>query len=204
MIPAAKTENELTFLPTMKNKMRKLIAAMNMTLDGFCDHTAMSADDEIHEHYNDLLRSAGTLIYGRITYQLMESYWPTAVKNPTGNKPMDDFAVLIDELPKIVYSRTLKNVDWKNSILKKEIVKEEIVALKQQEGKPIVVGSPSLIIALAKLGVVDEYQLSIHPIVLGNGLQLFKNIRDRIDLKLIKTKTFGCGAVTLYYDTVKK
>lgn len=184
--------------------MRKLIAAMNMTLDGFCDHTAMIADDEIHEHYNDLLRNSGTLIYGRITYQLMESYWPTVVKNPTGNKPMDDFAVLIDDIPKIVYSRTLKNVVWKNSTLKKEIVKEEITALKRQAGKPIAVGSPSLIIALAQLDLIDEYQLSVQPTVLGSGLPLFKNIRDRIDLKLLKTKTFGCGAVTLYYESTKK
>ena len=183
--------------------MRKLIAAMNMTLDGFCNHEAMVADDEIHEHYNDLLRNAGTLIYGRITYQLMESYWPTVVKNPTGNKPTDDFAVLIDDIPKIVYSRTLKNVAWKNSILKKEIIKDEILELKQQAGKPIVVGSPSLIVALANLGVVDEYQLSIQPTVLGSGLPLFKNIRDRIDLKLLKTKTFGCGAVTHYYEATK-
>src|SRR6187431_590121 len=106
--------------------MRKVIAAMNMTLDGFCDHTAMIADDEIHQHYNDLLRSADTLIYGRITYQLMESYWPTVVKDPTGNKPIDEFAVLIDNIPKIVYSRTLKKVSWKNTILKKEVIKEEI------------------------------------------------------------------------------
>jgi len=88
--------------------MRKLIAAINMTLDGFCDHTAMMADDELHEHYNDLLRNAGALVYGRITYQLMESYWPTVVKNPTGNKPTDDFAVLIDNIPKVVFSHTLK------------------------------------------------------------------------------------------------
>ena len=186
--------------------MRKLIAAMNMTLDGFCDHTAMSADEEIHEHYNDLLRNAGTLIYGRITYQLMESYWPTVVKNPTGNKPMDDFAVLIDDIPKIVYSRTLKNVVWKNSTLKKEIVKEEILALKQSRNggsKPIVVGSPSLIVALAQLGLIDEYQLAVHPTILGNGLTLFKNIKERIDLLLLKTKTFGCGAVMHYYETIK-
>lgn len=187
--------------------MRKLIAAMNMTLDGFCDHTAMIADEEIHEHYNDLLRNTGTLIYGRITYQLMESYWPTVVKNPTGNKPMDDFAVLIDDVPKIVYSRTLKNVVWKNSTLKKEIIKEEIVTLKQSRNggsKPIVVGSPSLIVALAQLDLIDEYQLSIQPTVLGSGLPLFRNIRDRIDLKLIKTKTFGCGAIMLYYEPAKK
>ena len=183
--------------------MRKVIAAINMTLDGFCDHTAMIADDEIHEHYNDLLRNAGTLIYGRITYQLMESYWPTAVKSPTGNKPMDDFAVLINDLPKIVYSRTLNTVVWKNSKLKKEIIKEEIIALKQETGKNIVVGSPSLIVAFAQLNLIDEYQLSVQPTVLGSGLQLFKNIRDRIDLNLLKTKTFGCGAVTLYYKPAK-
>jgi len=184
--------------------MRKLIAAMNMTLDGFCDHTAMIADEEIHEHYNDLLRNAGTLIYGRITYQLMESHWPTVVKNPTGNKPMDDFAVLIDDVPKIVYSRTLKNVVWKNSTLKKEIIREEVLELKQQAGKNIVVGSPSLIVAFTKLNLIDEYQLSIQPTIVGKGLTLFKNINDRIDLKLLKTKTFGCGAVMLYYDRTKK
>src|SRR5664279_4659689 len=98
--------------------MRKLIAAINMTLDGFCDHTAMIADEENHQHYNELLSNADTLIYGRITYQLMESYWPTVVNKPTGNKSMDEFAVLIDNISKIVYSRTLKNVSWKNTILK--------------------------------------------------------------------------------------
>ena len=180
--------------------MRKLIAAMNMTLDAFCDHTAMIADDEIHQHYNELLSNADTLIYGRITFQLMESYWPSVVKNPTGNKPTDEFAVLIDNISKIVYSRTLKNVDWKNTQLKKEVVKEDVLELKQQAGKNILVGSPSLILALTQLELVDEYQLSVQPTVLGSGLPLFKNVKDRIDLKLLKTKTFGCGAVTLYYE----
>jgi len=174
-----------------------------MTLDGFCDHTAMIADEEIHQHYNELLRNAGTLIYGRITYQLMESYWPFLVKNPSGNKPMDDFAILIDNIPKIVFSRTLKNVDWKNSQLKNEFSKEDILELKQShngDSKNILVGSPSLISTFAQLDLIDEYQLSVHPIVAGSGLPLFKNIRDRINLKLLKTKTFGCGAVTLYYE----
>jgi dihydrofolate reductase len=184
--------------------MRKLIAAMNMTLDGFCDHTAMIADDEIHQHYNEVLRNAGTLIYGRMTYQLMESYWPSVVKNPTGNKPTDEFAVLIDNISKIVYSRTLQHVDWKNTELKKEIIKEEIIELKQQAGKNIFVGSPGLIVALTQLDLIDEYQLGLQPIVLGSGLPLFKNIRNRINLKLLKTKTFGCGAVMLYYEPTKK
>ena len=180
---------------------------MNMTLDGFCDHTAMSADDEIHQHYNELLSNAGTLIYGRITYQLMESYWPSVVKNPTGNKPVDDFAVLIDNIPKIVFSHTLKSVDWKNTELKKELIKEEILELKQSSNagsKDILVGSPSLIVAFTQLDVIDEYQLGVQPTVLGSGLPLFKNVRDRVDLKLLKTKTFDCGAVFLYYEPAKK
>src|SRR6185503_55700 len=184
--------------------MRKLIAAINMTLDGFCDHTAGIADDELHQHYNEILSNADILLYGRITYQLMESYWPTVVKNPTGNKPTDEFAVLIDNISKIVFSRTLKNVDWKNTKLKKEVIKEEILELKQHAGKNILVGSPSLIVALAQLDLIDEYQLGVQPIVLGSGLPLFKNITDRIDLKLLKTKTFGCGAVMVYYEPTKK
>jgi dihydrofolate reductase len=184
--------------------MRKIIAAMNMTLDGFCDHTAMIADEEIHQHYNELLSNANTLIYGRITYQLMEGYWPTVVKNPTGNKPMDEFAVLIDNISKIVFSRTLQHVDWKNTELKKEIIKEEILELKEQTGKNIVVGSPGLIVAFTQLDLIDEYQLGLQPTVIGSGLSLFKNIRERIDLKLLKTKTFGCGALMLYYEPTKK
>jgi len=179
--------------------MAKLIAAMNMTLDGYCDHTAMIADDEIHDHYTDLLRSGGAVIYGRKTFQLME-YWKSVLENPTGNKSMDEFAAAIDNIPKIVYSRTLESVDWKNTELKREIVKEEILELKEHAAKDIFVGSPSLIVALGNLGLVDEYQLGIQPTVLGSGLQLFKNVEDRIDLKLLKTKTFGCGAVFFYYE----
>lgn len=177
---------------------------MNMTLDGFCDHTVMTADDEIHQHYTEMIRNAGALIYGRTTFQLMESYWPTVVKNPTGNKANDEFAVAIDNVSKIVYSRTLKNVSWKNTTLKKEINKEELVELKHQAGKDIFVGSPGLIVALTQLGLIDEYQLGVQPTVVGSGLTLFKNIKDRIDLKLLKTKTFGCGAVFFYYESKKK
>jgi dihydrofolate reductase len=184
--------------------MRKLIAGINMTLDGFCDHTAMIADDEIHQHYNELLSNADTLLYGRITYQLMESYWPTVVANPTGNKPTDEFAVLIDNISKIVFSRTLKSVDWKNTELKKDVIKEEVLELKRQAGKSILVGSPSLIVALTQLELIDEYQLGVQPIVLGSGLPLFKNVKDSVNLTLLKTKTFGCGAVTLYYEPAKK
>ena len=183
--------------------MRKLIAGINMTLDGFCDHTAGIADDELHQHYNELLSNADTLIYGRITYQLMESYWPTVVKNPIGNKTTDEFAVIIDNISKIVFSHMLKNVDWKNAKLVKGGIKEEVLELKQQAGKNILVGSPSLIVASMQLDLIDEYQLCVQPIILGNGLPLLKNINDRINLKLLKTKIFGSGSITLYYEPKK-
>jgi len=184
--------------------MRKLIAAINMSLNGFCNHTALIADEEIHQHYTELLNNAGTLAYGRITYQLMENYWPSVVKKPTGNKQMDDFAIAIDNISKIVFSRTLKGVNWKNTELKKEVSKEEVLELKQQAGNYILAGSPGLIVALTNLNLIDEYQISVQPIILGSGLSLFKNIMDRVDLKLINTKTFGCGAVTLYYEPTKR
>jgi dihydrofolate reductase len=183
--------------------MRKLIAAINMTVDAFCDHTAMIPDEEIHEHYADLLSSAGIVLYGRITYQLME-YWRTVVENPTGNKSIDRFAVIMNNTPKIVFSHTLRYVDWQSAKLANRNIEEEVLELKQQPGKDILVGSPGLIVSLTKLNLIDEYQLCIHPVIAGNGLPLFKNINDRVHLKLVKTKTFRGGAVILYYEPVKK
>lgn len=180
--------------------MRNIIAAINMTLDGFCDHTAMTADDEIHRHFNELLSDADTLLYGRITYQLMESYWPSVVDDPTGNEPIDEFAVLIDDISKIVFSRTLEEVDWKNTELRRDLVEEHILELKRRAGEDILVGSPSLIVALTELDLIDEFQLVVHPILLGSGPPLFENLEERIDLQLLKTKTFECGAVALYYE----
>ena len=179
--------------------MRKLIAAINMTLDGFCDHTAGIPDDEIHQHYTDLLSNADTILYGRITYQLME-YWRTLLENPSDEKSMNDFAIAIDKIPKIVFSHTLKNVEWESAKLANRDIEEEVLELKQQSGKDILVGSRSLIIQLMKLNLLDEYQLCIHPVIAGTGLPLFENIKDRTVLKLIKTKTFSGGAVTLYYE----
>lgn len=176
---------------------------MNMTIDGFCDHTAGIADDELHEHYEALIRNAGILLYGRITYQLME-YWRTVLEQPDGNKSNYDFAVAIDKAPKLVFSHTLKSTDWKTASIAKGSLEEEVLKLKQQEGKDILVGSPSLIVGLTKLGLIDEYQLCIHPVILGKGLPLFKNISDSTMLHLVKTKTFKSGAVTLYYQATKK
>jgi dihydrofolate reductase len=187
---------------TKKGNMKKAIAAINMTIDGFCDHTSGIPDEEIHQHYADLLRSADTILYGRITYQLME-YWRTVLENPTGDKAMDDFAVAIDRTPKIVFSRTLKNVDWKSAKLATQDLEKEVLELKQSRNggsKDVFVGSPSLIVALTKLNLIDEYQLCVHPVIAGSGLPLFKNISEKITLKLLKTKTFSGGAVVLYYE----
>ncbi|WP_373552864.1 dihydrofolate reductase family protein [Haliscomenobacter sp.] len=179
--------------------MKKLIAAINMTLDGVCDHTAGLPDEEIHQHYTELLNDAGAILYGRITYQLME-YWQPLVKNPSGEKSMDDFALAIDKVPKIVFSHTLKNVEWDSAKLSNQTLEEEVLALKQQAGAAILVGSRSLIVQLMKLNLIDEYQLCVHPVVAGGGLPLFENMHDRTILKLIKTKTFSGGAITLYYE----
>jgi dihydrofolate reductase len=180
-------------------KTRKLIAAMNMTLDGFCDHTAGIADEELHQHYADLISNSDTILYGRITYQLMQ-YWQTVVENPTGDKSTDEFAVAIDKISKIVFSHTLKNLGWDSAKLADQDIEEEVLELKQEAGKDILVGSPSLIVALTKLNLIDEYQLCVHPVIVGSGLTLFKNISETISLKLVKTKIFGSGAITLYYE----
>jgi len=183
--------------------MRKLIAAINMTLDGFCDHAAGLPDEEIHQHYTDLLDNADVILYGRITYQLMQ-FWQTLLKNPSGEKSMDDFAIAIDKIPKIVFSHKLKNTEWDSAKLANQPIEEIVKELKQQSGRDILVGSRSLIIQLMKLNLIDEYQLCVHPVVAGSGLPLFENINDRTIFKLIKTKIFSGGAVTLYYEPTNK
>lgn len=182
--------------------MKKVIAAINMTLDGFCDHTAISPDEEIHQHYADLLRNADTVLYGRITYQLME-FWKTLAEKPSGEKSMDDFAIVMDRTPKIVFSRTLKDVNWESARLASRAIDKEVIQLKQQSGKDIFVGSRSLIIQLIKHNLIDELQLMVHPVVAGSGLPLFENLTDRTIFKLAKTKTFSSGAVTLYYEPTR-
>ncbi|MEX0773586.1 MAG: dihydrofolate reductase family protein [Balneolales bacterium] len=186
-----------------KQNMRKIIAALNMSLDGFCDHTAGIPDEEIHQHYTELLGQGDAILYGRTTYQLME-FWRTLLENPSEEKSMNDFATAIDKIPKIVFSRTIENVEWESATIAKRDLKDEVLELKQQSGKDIFVGSRSLIIQLIKLDLIDEFQLCIHPVVVGSGLPLFENINNGISLKLLKTKTFGSGAVTLYYEPTRE
>jgi|SRR5688572_14959370 len=182
--------------------MRKLIAALNMTLDGFCDHTAGLPDEEVHQHYTELLGQGDAILYGRTTYQLME-FWRTLLENPSEEKSMNDFATAIDKIPKIVFSRTIKKVEWESATVAKRDLKDEVLELKQSRdggSKDIFVGSRSLIIQLIKLDLIDEFQLCIQPVVAGSGLPLFENINDRIIFKLVKNKTFNGGAVILYYQ----
>lgn len=179
--------------------MSKIIAAINTTLDGYCDHTALDPDEEIHDHYTELLNQSDTILYGRITYQLM-GFWQPLIKNPSGEKSMDDFASAIGKIQKIVFSGTLKDTEWDSARLATEPIEEVISKLRQQSGRDILVGSRSLIIHLANLNLIDEYQICVHPVVVGKGLPLFEKIKDRSVFKLLKTKLFTSGAIILYYQ----
>ncbi|MDR0263699.1 MAG: dihydrofolate reductase family protein [Sphingobacterium sp.] len=181
--------------------MRKVIGAINMTVDGFCDHTVILPDEEIHQHYEKLLLEAGVILYGRITYRLME-YWKEFIEHPSGEKSMDDFALAIDNIPKIIFSNSLKNTGWASAIRSDLPLVQTVTELKQQKGKDILVGSRSLIIQLMQLHLIDELQLCIHPVIASKGLPLFENIHEKMLFKRTKTKNFDSGAVILYFEPV--
>ena len=184
--------------------MRKIIGAINMTLDGICDHTAgIAADEELHYHYADLLNNAAIILYGRTTYQLMQ-FWQTLLKNPSDEKSMNDFATSIDKTEKLIFSNTLKDTDWDTAKLAKKPLDEEVLELKQKSGKDIFVGSRSLIIQLLNSNLIDELQICIHPVIEGKGLLLFEQITHRIMLKLIKTKSLSSGATVFYYEPTRE
>ncbi len=173
-----------------------------MTLDGICDHTAGIPSEDLHQHYAGLLDNAGVLLYGRTTYLLMQ-FWQTLLKKPSGQKSMDDFALAIDKIPKIVFSQTLKNTEWNSAKLATKEIEKEVLELKQQSGKDILVGSRSLIIQLINLNLNDEFQICIHPMIEGKGLPLFDKIKDRTIFRLLKTKIFDSGAIVLYYEPTR-
>lgn len=183
--------------------MRKVIAAINMTLDGYCDHTSGVADDALHEHYTNLIRDAGVLLYGRITYQLMESFWPLLVKEPSGEPAMDAFAQAIDSIPKVVFSNTLDKVNWHSARLTVHSPEEEIKMLRQQSGGAIFIGSPGLIAYLTRMGIIDEYQLCVHPVIAGKGLPLFREQSELLQLHLENTKRLPGGQMILHYLPVR-
>ena len=179
--------------------MRKLVFAINVTLDGFADHEAMIADDELHEFFADLLRLSGAVLYGRITYELLASYWPLAPGLPSSTPSEVEFANEINRIPKIVFSKTLEKVEWSNTRLVRGDAVEEVMRLKAQPGKDLQIGGLTLVSTFADLGLIDEYWLVVMPIVLGSGRRLFKDLRRRVPLRLIDTRTFKSGAMVLHY-----
>lgn len=179
--------------------MRKIIAAINITIDGFCDHTAGIPDAEIHQHYTDLLNRGAAILYGRKTFELMK-YWNTFLTHPSEDESMNDFAHAIDGIPKIVFSRAIRSLEWKTAALSAQSLEEEVMDLKKKSGRDVLVGSPSLIAELTNLNLIDEFQLCIHPVILGVGLPLFKNVKDSLVLKHVRTKVFRGGAVLQCYQ----
>jgi dihydrofolate reductase len=179
--------------------MRKLFWQMNVTLDGFMegpnrelDYTAGFVDQDFDRYATNMLKSIDAILLGRRTYQLFAGYWPTA-SGPDAER--------MNALPKLVFSRTLKEVEWNNSRLAKGNVAEEVVRLKRQPGQDLALfGSADLASSFIRLGLIDEYRTLVTPVVLGSGTPMFKDIKDRIPLKLLKATTWSSGIAALYYQ----
>ena len=189
--------------------MRKVILSNMVTLDGFFEGPNKEldwhiVDEEFKEYAIDLLSKVDALLFGRVTYQLMADYWPAAATNPSTSKSDLEIADKMNNLPKIVFSKTLQEVKWNNSRLVKENIAEEISKMKQQPGKVMVIfGSGSIVSNFMQHGLIDEYRIIVNPVVLGNGNPLFKGIKDKHNLNLLKTRAFSSGVVILYYEPVK-
>ena len=187
--------------------MRKVVLFMHLTLDGFAagpngELDWISYDEELEKYAEGIVRTVGSPLYGRVTYQMMESHWPTVLTNPSSSKHDIDHAHWIENISKIVFSKSLEKVEWNNTRLIKDNIAEEISKLKQQPGKDLVIfGSPGLTRTFMQLDLIDEYRLTVNPVVLGSGKPLFKDIKDRSNLKLLETKTFNSGVVGLHYET---
>lgn len=191
--------------------MRKLIVTMWVTLDGFVagPNNDMGFVGELYDeamgiYETELMRGADTLVLGRVTYESFAGSWPHVPDNPQASEGEKVYARLLNAMRKIVFSKTLQSADWNNSTLVREIDPEEIARLKQEPGKDMVIyGSVSIIQALTNLGLIDEYQILVHPTLLGEGKPLFQDIKQKVDLKLINTKTHPSGVVVLSYQPKK-
>lgn len=185
--------------------MRKLISFMHVSLDGFVtgpngEMDWIIMDEEIFKDAIDLAATTDTALYGRRTYQMMESYWPDVLANPNSTALELHHAEWVENVHKIVFSRTLKDVEWNNTELIRENVAEQIMKLKQGQGKDMMIfGSPKLTHSFILMNLIDEYRINVNPIVLGNGIPLFKNINHTVELALLKTKKFSSGVVGFYY-----
>ena len=179
--------------------MRPLRYSINVTLDGCCDHRGGLADEELHRHAIENLEQADALLFGRVTYEMMEAAWRPPAQTVARPAWMEPFARTIDAAKKYVVSSTLDHVDWNAELVRGDLGKS-VQQLKQQAGKGIFVGGVKLPLALAELGLIDEYELVVHPIIAGHGPTLFAGLSKRIDLKLVSRLELGSGAVAMRYE----
>ena len=182
------------------NQMRNVIFAINITIDGCCDHTKTIADEELLEYYTQLIRDGDLLVYGRKTYQLMVPYWPDVAKDQSTTKAEKEFARTFDSINKIVFSRSLDSAEGNTRIVRTKL-QDEILRLKQEQGKNILVGGVDIPSQLIELGLVDEYRFVVQPIVAGEGRRLMEGVSlpDKLQLKLVESKPFKSGCVALRY-----
>jgi dihydrofolate reductase len=181
--------------------MRNVIFAIHVTLDGCCDHTKQFVDDETLEYPTQYMREVDLLVFGRKTWQLMVPYWPDILKDPSATKADTDFARVFDSLNKIVFSRSLDSVEDRNTRIVRGNLRGEILKLKQEQGKDILVGGVDIPSQLIELGLVDEYRFVIGPIVAGEGRRLLEGVSlpQKLQLKLVESKIFKSGSVALRY-----
>jgi len=181
--------------------MRKLIFGINTTLDGCVDHTQQFADDETHDYFTELLRDAGLLVYGRKTYQLMVPFWPEVAKNQSMTPASNEFAQAFDSLDRIVFSRSLNSVEDKKSRIVRANLRDEILKLKREPGKDILLGGVDVPSQLMQLGLVDEYRFVVGPTIAGEGRRLLDGVSlpDKLQLKFVESKIFKSGCVALRY-----
>jgi dihydrofolate reductase len=181
--------------------MRNVIFAINITLDGCCDHTKQVADEETHEYFTQLLRDVDLLVFGRKTYQLMVPYWPDIAKSQSETKAENEFARTFVSKKKIVFSRSLGSAEDKNTRIVRTNLRDEILTLKQEQGKNILIGGVDIPSQLIELGLVDEYRFVVQPIVAGEGRRLMEGVRlpERLKLKLVESKILKSGCVALRY-----
>lgn len=181
--------------------MRNVIFAINITLDGCVDHTKQFVDDETLEYFTHLTREADVQVFGRKTYQLMVPYWPEVLKNPSETKADREFARAFDSVQKLVFSRSLERAEDKNTKIIRANLREEILKLKQEKGKNILVGGVDIPSQLIQLGLVDEFRFMVGPIVAGEGRRLLEGVslQEEMQLKLVESKLFKSGCVALRY-----
>jgi len=178
--------------------MRKVTFAINITLDGYCGHESGIADDELHEYFTGRLRDSGVQIFGRNIYHLMYPYWHDVAVKQSETEVINEFARTFDSIPKLVFSTTLKSVEWNNTTLLHSNLREEIMKLKGQPGKNISIGALSIASQVAQWDLIDEYHFVVHPIIAGSGPRLFESGKNRT-LNLVGSKTFRSGVVALHY-----